>query len=202
MSEYRLEHDLLGECSIAAGALHGVHTERALANFSLAGRPVRRELVRAYGAVKLAAARANSAMAVIGHDQMITQAASAGNLERNQFMPLIADSLLTSIDLLDSARDMFGRLCVSGLGADRERCDFHRQNSTSAVTALVDRIGYANAEAIARAAVAEGKTVRELVVERGLLTAEAFDQEISPEAVNRLGSPGTAAPPAAKPDSS
>ncbi|MFO7903821.1 MAG: aspartate ammonia-lyase [Planctomycetota bacterium] len=130
-----------------------------------------------------------AAIAVMGHDQMITQAASAGNLELNQFMPLIADSLMTSIDLLDSACDLFARHCVSGLEADRQRCALHQNNSTSAVTALVDRIGYAAAESVAQAAVSEGKTVRELVIERGLLTAEEFDREISPEAVNRLGSP-------------
>ena len=59
MSEYRKEHDLLGEREIPAEALHGIYTARAVENFPLAMRPVRAELIHAYGAVKLAAARTN-----------------------------------------------------------------------------------------------------------------------------------------------
>ncbi|HOU89744.1 MAG TPA: lyase family protein, partial [Polyangiaceae bacterium] len=55
----RTERDLLGELELPAGVLHGIHTARALANFPLAGRPVRADLVRAYGAVKLACLETN-----------------------------------------------------------------------------------------------------------------------------------------------
>ena len=59
MTEFRTEKDLLGERPVPAGALHGVHTERALENFPLALRRVNPALIRAYGAVKLACARTN-----------------------------------------------------------------------------------------------------------------------------------------------
>ena len=57
---------------------------------------------------------AQVAMAVFGYDQMIVQAASAGNLELNQFLPLVADSILTMLDLLAHACDVFARQCVDG----------------------------------------------------------------------------------------
>ena len=60
--DVRIERDLLGEVAVPAGSLHGVHTERALENFPLAGRPVHVELARAYGVVKLACARTNRAL--------------------------------------------------------------------------------------------------------------------------------------------
>ncbi len=60
--DVRIEHDLLGEVAVPAGSLHGAHTERALENFPLAGRPVHVELARAYGVVKLACARTNRAL--------------------------------------------------------------------------------------------------------------------------------------------
>jgi aspartate ammonia-lyase len=60
--DVRLERDLLGDVAVPAGSLHGAHTERALENFALAGRPVHAELARAYGTVKLAAARTNRAL--------------------------------------------------------------------------------------------------------------------------------------------
>ena len=59
MTDYRKEHDLLGDRDIPAAALHGIHTERAIENFPLARRPVHSALVHAYGAVKLACARTN-----------------------------------------------------------------------------------------------------------------------------------------------
>jgi aspartate ammonia-lyase len=62
MTDYRTEHDLLGELAIPAGAMHGVHTARALENFPLSGRAPHPELVAAYGAVKLACAKTNRAL--------------------------------------------------------------------------------------------------------------------------------------------
>ena len=67
-SAMRVEHDALGEREIAADALHGIHTARAIENFPLAGRPVHDELIRAYGAVKLACARTNRALGTWAED--------------------------------------------------------------------------------------------------------------------------------------
>ena len=131
---------------------------------------------------------AQAAIAVMGHDQMIVQAIGGGNLELSQFLPLAADSLLTSLDLLANACDIFARHCVTGIEADPERCRANVQNSTAVLTALVDKIGYEAAEQLARDAANGGRNVRELVVERGIMTAEEFEQLTSSEQVTRLGS--------------
>ena len=65
---------------------------------------------------------AQAAIAVTGYDLMILQAVGGGNLELSQFLPLVADSLLSSLDLLSNACDVFARHCVAGIEADENRC--------------------------------------------------------------------------------
>jgi len=129
-----------------------------------------------------------AAMMVMACDQAIAHAA-AGHLELNPFLPLIADALLHAIDLLANACSMFAALCVDGIRADVARCRHHLLGATAVLTALVEVIGYEAAQEIALAARAEGKTVRQIVLERGLMTEDRFDELISPERVTRLGSP-------------
>ncbi len=129
-----------------------------------------------------------AAMTVMANDQAIAQACSMGNLELNAFLPLIADALLGSLDLLAQACAIFYRLCVVGIEVDEERCRRNVEGATATVTALVESIGYHAAQEVAAAAQAEGKSVREIVVARGLLSEEEFDLLISPEMVTRLGS--------------
>lgn len=129
-----------------------------------------------------------AAIAVMGYDQMIVQSVSAGNLELSQFLPLVADSLLTSLDLLTNACDLFTRLCVTGMEANETQCALHVAGSTATVTALVDRLGYVRASQLASQSQATHKSLRELVIEQQLLTGEEFDELISPDRVTRLGS--------------
>lgn len=133
---------------------------------------------------------AQAAIATIGHDAMIFQAASAGNLDLSQFLPLVADSLLTVLDLLANACDVLARHCVAGMEADRTRCQSHVSCSTATVTALVDRLGYTAASQLAALAAATGKGLREIALENAFLTAEEFDALVSPDRVARLGSEG------------
>ncbi len=90
-----------------------------------------------------------AAIAVFGHDLMILQAVGGGNLELSQFLPLVADSLLNSLDLLTNACDVFTRHCVTGIEADERRCHSHVHNATALLTALIDKIGYDAAEQLA-----------------------------------------------------
>ena len=136
---------------------------------------------------------AQAALAVMGHDQMIVQAVGGGNLELSQFLPLVADSLLTAIDLLTGACDIFARHCVAGIEADEAHCRRSVESSTALLTALVDRIGYDAAERLAAEAAGGGsnaRNIRQLAIDRGLLTAEEFDALTSPERVTKLGSSG------------
>ncbi len=130
-----------------------------------------------------------AAMVVMGNDAVIAHAVSMGSLELNPFLPVIADALLTSLDLLANACDIFRRHCVAGIEANEERCRRHVEGATATITALVETIGYEAAQALGDAHRETGKSICELAVERGLMTAEEFDEIVSPERVTRLGSP-------------
>ncbi|MCL4694048.1 MAG: aspartate ammonia-lyase [Candidatus Hydrogenedentes bacterium] len=92
---YRTEHDSLGERRIPTDALYGIHADRARENFSLAGRPVHPELVRAYGVVKLACAMTNDALAVWGDDRAKAEAILRACRE-------LADGMLTKHVVVDA----------------------------------------------------------------------------------------------------
>jgi aspartate ammonia-lyase len=130
-----------------------------------------------------------AAMAVMAHDQAIAQACAMGNLELTAFLPLIADALLDSLDLLRNSCRILREHCVVGIEADEARCRAHVEGATATLTALVESLGYERAQEVAVRARAEGKSIREIVLERGLLSAEDFDRLTSPESVSRLGSP-------------
>ena len=130
-----------------------------------------------------------AAMKVMANDQAIAHACSAGNLELNAFLPLVAECLLENIELLGAACETLATRCVAGIEADEARCRSHVESATAVLTALVDRIGYEKAAEIAEeAAGGEKRTIRELAVRRGLMTAEEFDELVSPQNVMRLGS--------------
>jgi aspartate ammonia-lyase len=131
---------------------------------------------------------AQCSMVVSANDQVIMQACSAGNFELNQFMPLIADALLNSLELLGRACDIFTRHCVRGIEADEDRCRATVESATATVTALVDRIGYEAAQQIALDARERGINIRQAAIESGKVDPAQFDQLTSPEAVTRLGS--------------
>ena len=130
---------------------------------------------------------AQAAMMVMGHDAVLGMAAAGGNLELNQNMPLIACCLLESLDLLRNSSRILCEFCVTGIEANRDRCRQHVNSSTATVTALVAEVGYDQAETLAREARATGRPLRELARKYGLTPAR-FDELVSPEAVNRLGS--------------
>ncbi|MBN1512479.1 MAG: aspartate ammonia-lyase [Phycisphaerae bacterium] len=131
-----------------------------------------------------------AALLVMAYDQAIGTACGLGSLELNPFLPLVADSLLSSLDLLTRACSLLRRLCIDGLEADEARCRRHVENSTAAITALVDLLGYEAAARLAAQARQADRTVRDTAIGEGLLTAEQFDGLVSAESVTRLGSPG------------
>ncbi len=130
-----------------------------------------------------------AAIRVMAEDQCIAMAAGMGNLELNAFMPLIADSLLSSLKLLIGACDIFRRFCVEGIRANEERCRRSAMSSIAAATVLVPAVGYEEACRVAAEARASGESIRDVAVRRGLISTEEFDRLVSPESVCRLGSP-------------
>jgi aspartate ammonia-lyase len=131
-----------------------------------------------------------AAMQVIANDQAITLAVSSGSLELNPFLPLLADALLGSLALLEAACRMLARECVAGIVADTRQCQAHVHGGTAALTALVERLGHAASNDLARAVEAGEGGLREIAVRRGLLTEAEYDLLTSPGRVNQLGHRG------------
>lgn len=133
-------------------------------------------------------AAAQAAMVVMGNDVVISQAAAGGNLELNQFMPLIAHSLLENIDLLTNATKMLCIHCIQDLKANEEQCRKNVLNSTALITAIIPVVGYEKACSIVNKAKHEQKPVWNAILDSGLINELELSDLISPEAVCRLGS--------------
>jgi len=125
---------------------------------------------------------------VMGLDSVLASACAAGSLELNPFLPLVAHCLLEELDLLTRACVALGDRCVRGLTADEARCRASVASSTALLTALLPAMRYEDVAALAQEAAATGRSVRALVLEKGLLGAEVLDALTSPEAVCALGS--------------
>ncbi|RCX14911.1 aspartate ammonia-lyase [Fontibacillus phaseoli] len=130
------------------------------------------------------------AMRVIANDSAIAWAAAGGQLELNAFSPLIAESLLESLEILTHAVQLFEQRCIRGITVNKEQCEKHLQQSTVLATALVPHLGYELASEIAKTAQNEGKTVETLVLERGLLTDDQVRRILSPLQITKPGIPG------------
>jgi len=117
---------------------------------------------------------------VQGNDVAIGIAGAGGHFELNAMLPVIAHNLLQSIAILAAACGLLADRCVSGIGANRERCEELVERSLAMVTALVPRLGYDAAAAIARQAMETGKTVRQICAERQILPAEQLRQLLDP----------------------
>ncbi|MHB1687492.1 MAG: class II fumarate hydratase [Ignavibacteriaceae bacterium] len=118
---------------------------------------------------------------VFGNDATVTFAGASGNFELNVFKPVIIFNVLQSIRLLADACESFTDNCVDGIQANEINIKKHLQNSLMLVTALNPHIGYDNAAKVAKKAHKENKTLREVVIELGLLTGEKFDEVVRPE---------------------
>src|SRR5207302_11424874 len=110
------------------------------------------------------------AFEVIGNDLTVSFAAEAGQLQLNAFEPIIAHSLFKSVTHLRNGCLTLAERCVQGITANRERLRASVENSIGVVTALNPYIGYANATAVAQQALATGRSVYELVLEKNLLS--------------------------------
>ena len=117
---------------------------------------------------------------VIGNHQAVTVGGMQGQFELNTFMPLIGANVLRSIELLAIGMDGFARRCVAGIAANETRIAELVERSLMLVTALAPEIGYDNAAAIAKHALAEGQTLKEAGLELGLVDAETFDRLVRP----------------------
>jgi fumarate hydratase, class II len=117
-----------------------------------------------------------AAYQVMGNDTTIALAGQAGNFELNVTLPLLAHNLLQSIDLLAGACRLLADKCIQDLQADKEKCEQYIERSLALVTGLVPIIGYDRAAELAKKAYAEDKTIREVILEEGILPEEKIKQ--------------------------
>ncbi|NJN85115.1 MAG: aspartate ammonia-lyase [Leptolyngbyaceae cyanobacterium SL_7_1] len=123
---------------------------------------------------------------VMGYDTAIAFAAQAGQLELNVMMPLIAYDLIHSIEILGNTVDVLTTRCLAGITVSAERCQFYAEGSLALVTALNTHIGYLNAAAIAKESLETGKSLRQLVLEKGLMDEAELAQVLDLEQMSLM----------------
>ena len=124
---------------------------------------------------------------VFGNHTTVTMAASQGHLELNVFKPVLAYNMLQSVRLLADGARSFADNCIVGIRADEARIGELMQRSLMLVTALTPKIGYDKAAKIAKAAHANGTTLKEEALRLGFVSAEEFDRLVRPEKMTRPG---------------
>jgi fumarate hydratase class II len=126
----------------------------------------------------LAEAMTQVAAQVIGNDATVAFAGSQGNFELNVYLPVIARNLLESIRLLANVTRLFADRCVAGIEADVDRCRAYAESSPSLGTSLNPYIGYEAATEVVKESVKTGRSVRDIVLDRGLLDEAELDRAL------------------------
>ena len=120
---------------------------------------------------------------ILGFDATIAMAAQAGQLELNVMMPVIAYNQNQMLTLLTQMLRVFEEKCVSGIKADEKRCLYFAELSVQVAAALNPVIGYEKAAEVVKTALKEGKTIRQVVLEKGLLSEEKYNQAVRMEKI-------------------
>ncbi|MFS8886649.1 aspartate ammonia-lyase [Synechococcus sp. H70.2] len=123
---------------------------------------------------------------VIGLDTAIVLAAQAGQFELNVMMPLIAYNLLHSLQILNNSLRVFTERCVSGITAQADRCRSYAEGTLALVTALNPYIGYLQAAEVAKISLETGKPIRQIVLERNLMSPEEVARVLDLEAMSQM----------------
>ena len=135
----------------------------------------------------MAEALCQVAAQVIGNDAAITISSLSGNFELNVMMPVMAHNLLSSLELLANAVEVFSSKCVAGLTANEARCRELVEKSLAMVTALNPYIGYDKAAEIAKEAYRTGKSLRDVILEKNIMPAEKLDEVLDPYGMTERG---------------
>jgi fumarate hydratase class II len=134
-------------------------------------------------AVAMACAR------VLGHDATVSIAGQSGNFQLNVMLPVVAHSLLESIRLLGGAAALLARRAIAHLEADAAHLAAALERNPVLVTALNPVIGYERGAAIAKRALAEGRSVRDVAAEMSGLDEAQLDRLLEPARLTRGGLP-------------
>ncbi|MGC7869976.1 aspartate ammonia-lyase [Desulfosporosinus sp. SYSU MS00001] len=130
------------------------------------------------------------AFQVQGNDFTIALACGAGQLELNVMEPVVVFNLLQSLDILRNVIRVFRQRCVEGITANVERCGHMVENSVGIVTAINPHVGYEVASGVAKEAIMSGRPVRDIVLEKGVLTSEELDIILHPYEMTKPGIAG------------
>lgn len=123
---------------------------------------------------------------VMGYDAAIALAAQAGQLELNVMMPLIAYDLIHSIEILGNTVMALSQRGIAGITVDSDRCLAYAEGSLALVTALNPHIGYLNAAAVAKESLETGKSLRQIVLEKGLMSEAELVNVLNLEAMSAM----------------
>jgi fumarate hydratase class II len=115
---------------------------------------------------------------VYGNDAAVAFGASQGNFELNVYVPMMARNVLESISLLANVCELFANRCIDGIEADEERCLAYAESSPSLGTSLNPYVGYEKAAELVKASVRTGRSIRELVLEEGLMAPDELDRAL------------------------
>jgi aspartate ammonia-lyase len=130
------------------------------------------------------------AFQVMGNDLTVTLAAEAGQLELNVMEPVLTFNLLQSLDILRNVATVFTEKCVRGITANVQRCRQMVEQSVGIITAINPHVGYETATLIAKEAITTGRPIREIVLERGILSEEELDIILNPQEMTKPGIAG------------
>lgn len=125
---------------------------------------------------------------VMGYDTAIAIAAQAGQLELNVMMPLIAYDLIHSIELLGNTLSALTTKCIQGITVQRDRCLAYAEGSLALVTALNPHIGYLNAAAVAKESLETGKSLRQIVLDKGLMSEAQLAEVLNLQQMSEMPS--------------
>jgi aspartate ammonia-lyase len=117
---------------------------------------------------------------VVGNDLAVAMASQAGQLELNVMGPVINYNILQSIEILASSIELFTERCIRGIRADKKRCEEFFEKSVGLATILNPVIGYEKAAIVAKESASTGKTLREVLLERGILTKKEVEALLAP----------------------
>ena len=117
---------------------------------------------------------------VVGNDAAVAAGAAEGQIDLNLYKPVLAHNYLQSAELIANGSEVFAEKFVAKLEADREHCEERVQQSMALATALNPAIGYDKASKVAKQALAEDKTIRDVVIEEGYLDEDEVDEVLDP----------------------
>ncbi len=123
------------------------------------------------------------AFQVLGNDLTVSMAVQAGQYELNVMMPTIAYNILFSMEILKNYLPVFTGKCIQGITANPERCREYFENSPALATILNPYIGYLKAAEVAKESLKRGVTIREIILEKGLLDEETLNRILDPSSI-------------------